>query len=347
MPIYLLGARTPRVEIPNEPLAISIAGQVGGAALYIAARLNHVFHAAGLSPAWQFRLLPGRLQVSRRLMRQPYWVPLSSIKWGGRPRGGERRKGKGLGQGIVFDGDWDIEDKREIDAYLNDYIYSKAVFQIFRDAMDYRETDQYKEMMQFVESGQTSVWQVRGCRSESDVNKYFADMRKTFDALSEHSYLSQQELGSDEWFDEIASIADVGTPAVTPGPVAANLIVGRQNTRLDDDLDCIARRQVPIVITSVGNPAPVIAPLHEAGSLVVVDVVSLEHAHKALAAGADGLILLSAGAGGHTGWANPLAFVRAVRSFYDGPLAVAGGMSDGAALWAAVTAARVEVGDGR
>lgn len=178
------------------------------AALYIAARLNHVFHAAGLSPAWQFRLLPGRLQVSRRLMRQPYWVPLSSIKWGGRPRGGERRKGKGLGQGIVFDGDWDIEDKREIDAYLNDYIYSKAVFQIFRDAMDYRETDQYKEMMQFVESGQTSVWQVRGCRSESDVNKYFADMRKTFDALSEHSYLSQQELGSDEWFDEIKVYVD-------------------------------------------------------------------------------------------------------------------------------------------
>ncbi len=143
----------------------------------------------------------------------------------------------------------------------------------------------------------------------------------------------------DEWFDQIAAEAEAATPAgQATGPVAANLIVGRQNTRLDADLDCVTDRAVRLVITSVGNPAPVIGPLHAAGCLVLVDVVSLEHAQKALAAGADGLILLAAGVGGHTGWANPLAFVRAVRSFFDGPLAIAGGMSDGVALWASVCA---------
>lgn len=143
----------------------------------------------------------------------------------------------------------------------------------------------------------------------------------------------------DEWFDEIAATSRAATPAgATTGPVMANLIVGRQNTRLDDDVACVARRRLPIVVTSVGSPAPVIGPLHEAGCAVLADVASIAHAHKALAAGADGLVLLSQGAGGHTGWANPFAFVRAVRAFYDGPLAVAGGMSDGAALWAAVVA---------
>ena len=97
-------------------------------------------------------------------------------------------------------------------------------------------------------------------------------------------------------------------------------------------------KEVPIVITSVGSPAPVIEPLHQAGTFVFADVASLAHARKAVDAGADGLVLLSAGAGGHTGWANPFAFVRAVRGFFDGPLAVAGGMSDGYALWGAVAA---------
>jgi nitronate monooxygenase len=79
----------------------------------------------------------------------------------------------------------------------------------------------------------------------------------------------------------------------------------------------------------------VIGPLHDIGCLVLADVASLRHAHKALEAGADGLVLLSAGAGGQTGWANGLAFVRAVRRFFDGPLVLAGGISDGQALWAA------------
>ncbi|ADP82231.1 2-nitropropane dioxygenase NPD [Pseudofrankia inefficax] len=140
----------------------------------------------------------------------------------------------------------------------------------------------------------------------------------------------------DDWFDEI----DATTSALSSGPVgplAANLIVHGSNRRLDDDLALVARRQVDFVITSVGSPVRVVADLREAGIAVVADVASLAHAEKALAAGADGLVLLSAGAGGHTGWANPFAFARAVRRFYDGLLVLAGGVSDGAALWAAIT----------
>ncbi|MCL9797348.1 nitronate monooxygenase [Frankia sp. AgKG'84/4] len=128
-----------------------------------------------------------------------------------------------------------------------------------------------------------------------------------------------------DWLDEIEAT------------VAANLIVHRSNTRLDEDLDTLVRRGVRLVITSVGTPVPVIGPLHRAGVRVFADVASLKHAEKAAAAGADGLVLLAAGAGGHTGWANPFAFARAVRRFHDGPLVLAGGISDGTALWSAIT----------
>ncbi len=142
----------------------------------------------------------------------------------------------------------------------------------------------------------------------------------------------------DEWFEHVAQVRSETAAVRTPGAVAANLIVGKQNKRLDEDVEAVVRHRPELVITSVGSPAPVVGPLHEAGCLVLADVASEVHAHKALAAGADGLVLLAAGAGGHTGWANPFAFVRTVRAFFDGPLAVAGGMSDGAALWAAVCA---------
>jgi nitronate monooxygenase len=79
----------------------------------------------------------------------------------------------------------------------------------------------------------------------------------------------------------------------------------------------------------------VIEPLHDIGCLVLANVASLRHARKAIEAGADGLVLLSAGAGGQTGWVNGLAFVRAVRAFFDGPVVLAGGIADGQALWAA------------
>ena len=142
----------------------------------------------------------------------------------------------------------------------------------------------------------------------------------------------------DEWLDRIASnTANDNLRSSQSGPVAVNLIVHRSNTRLDSDLECTLAHGVKIVITSVGDPVPVIEPLHQGGCAVWVDVASLAHARRAIDSGADGLVLLSAGAGGHTGWANPFAFARAVRAFYDGPLVMAGGISDGAALWAAIT----------
>ncbi len=89
------------------------------------------------------------------------------------------------------------------------------------------------------------------------------------------------------------------------------------------------------MITSVGSPAAVVDPLHSVGAEIYADVASLRHARAALDAGADGLVLLAAGAGGQTGWASPLAFVRAVREWFGGPLVLAGGISDGRAVLAA------------
>jgi nitronate monooxygenase len=118
-------------------------------------------------------------------------------------------------------------------------------------------------------------------------------------------------------------------------PICPNLIVHRSNARLDQDLKVLLRHKPEIVITSVGTPAPVLAPLHDVGTLVFADVASIRHAERAVAAGADGLVLLTAGAGGQTGWLNPFVFVRAVRAFFDGPIVLAGGIGDGHALRAA------------
>jgi len=114
-----------------------------------------------------------------------------------------------------------------------------------------------------------------------------------------------------------------------------NLIVHRSNARLEQDLAVLLRHRPEIVITSVGSPAPVLKPLHDAGALVLADVASIRHAERAVAAGADGLVLLTAGAGGQTGWLNPFVFVRAVRGFFAGPIVLAGGIADGHALRAA------------
>jgi nitronate monooxygenase len=123
-----------------------------------------------------------------------------------------------------------------------------------------------------------------------------------------------------------------GKPAA---PICPNLIVHRSNARLPQDLKVLLRHKPEIVITSVGSPAPVLAALHDAGALVFADVASIRHAERAVKAGADGLVLLTAGAGGQTGWLNPFVFVRAVRAFFEGPIVLAGGIGDGHALRAA------------
>src|SRR5438876_1436407 len=141
----------------------------------------------------------------------------------------------------------------------------------------------------------------------------------------------------DQWLTDIdirlkAHSDASGKPAA---PVCANLIVHRSNARLEQDLQVLLRHRPEMVITSVGSPAPVLKPLHDAGALVFADVASIRHAKRAVAAGADGLVLLTAGAGGQTGWLNPFVFVRAVQAFFDGPIVLAGGIGDGHGLRAA------------
>ncbi|MGV0795527.1 nitronate monooxygenase [Mycolicibacterium elephantis] len=133
----------------------------------------------------------------------------------------------------------------------------------------------------------------------------------------------------DEWLCTIAARSS----RLKSAPYAANVIM--RSPRLDDDLEVLIRHRVPIVITSVGSPEPVVAALHDAGALLLADVATLNHAHRAISAGADGLVLLSAGAGGQSGHVNAFAFVRAVREFFQGPVILAGGVCDGYALRAA------------
>jgi nitronate monooxygenase len=133
--------------------------------------------------------------------------------------------------------------------------------------------------------------------------------------------------------DDLLRAADEAGHA--PPPLCPNLIVHRSNPRVPDDLAAVLRHKAEIVITSVGSPEPVLKPLKDSGCLVLADVASVRHAEKAVTAGVDGLVLLTAGAGGQTGWVNPFAFVRAVRKFWDGIVVMAGGMADGQAVAAA------------
>ncbi len=141
----------------------------------------------------------------------------------------------------------------------------------------------------------------------------------------------------DSWLAGMADDAKraADTEGRAPAPWCPNLIVHRSNPRVPEDLAAVLRHKAEIVITSVGSPEPVMKPLKDAGCLVLADVASVRHAEKAVAAGVDGLVLLTAGAGGQTGWANPFAFVRAVRTFWDGIVVMAGGMADGHAVAAA------------
>lgn len=135
----------------------------------------------------------------------------------------------------------------------------------------------------------------------------------------------------DEWLNVLDAAQADGA-----APYCPNLII--KAPTLQEHLELICAHDTKVVITSVGSPAPVVEPLHAAGTFVLADVGSVMHARRAAEAGVDGLVLLTAGAGGQTGWLNPFAFVSAVREFFDGVLVIAGGMSDGSSLLAAQAA---------
>jgi nitronate monooxygenase len=121
-------------------------------------------------------------------------------------------------------------------------------------------------------------------------------------------------------------------------PWAVNLVTHRTNARLADDLRLVAEYKPAIVITALGSPIPAIETVRAYGGTVIADVVNIKLAKKAAAAGADGLACISAGAGGHTGFMSPFAFISAVRDFFDGIVTIGGGITDGAGIAGAVTA---------
>lgn len=136
----------------------------------------------------------------------------------------------------------------------------------------------------------------------------------------------------EDWLDQIA-----GGLAADPdaAPWAVNLVVHPSNDRLPADLASVIRHRAPLVITALGSPARVVEAVHGYGGLVFADVNSVGFARKAAAAGVDGLVLVAAGAGGHTGQTTGFAFVEEVRQFWDGPIVLGGAISAGQAIRAA------------
>ena len=120
-----------------------------------------------------------------------------------------------------------------------------------------------------------------------------------------------------------------------PVPFAVNLIVHKSNTRLEEDLAVLARWKVPLVITSLGARPDVNQAVHAWGGVVMHDVIDNVFARKAIDKGADGLIAVAAGAGGHAGRQSPFALVQEIRSWFSGPLALSGAIANGAAVAAA------------
>ena len=117
-----------------------------------------------------------------------------------------------------------------------------------------------------------------------------------------------------------------------------SLVTHSSNTRLPEDLALVARYKPPVVVTALGSPKPAIEVVHGYGGLVLADVINLTLARKAIQAGVDGLACVCAGAGGHTGFLSPFAFISAVREFFDGLIAVGGGISDGWGVAGAIAA---------
>lgn len=118
-------------------------------------------------------------------------------------------------------------------------------------------------------------------------------------------------------------------------PFAVNQIVHHSNDRLMHDMEICVKHKVPMIITSLRAPSEVVQAAHSYGGIVMHDVINVRHAKKALEAGVDGLILVCAGAGGHAGTHSPFALVAEVRSFFDGPIALSGTISNGAQILAA------------
>ena len=142
----------------------------------------------------------------------------------------------------------------------------------------------------------------------------------------------------DEWLAEITEELarhDAAHPEQPAAPFAVNQIVHMSNKRLEHDLMLCVKYKVPIVISSLGAVPEVNAAVHSYGGIVLHDIINNRHAHSAIRKGADGLIAVAAGAGGHAGTLSPFALVQEIRSWFDGPLLLAGSIATGGAILAA------------
>jgi nitronate monooxygenase len=142
----------------------------------------------------------------------------------------------------------------------------------------------------------------------------------------------------DTWLTQIASALaawDAANPDRPAAPYAVNQIVHKSNDRLDRDVALCVEHRVPIVITSLGAREEINRAVHSYGGIVLHDVINVVHARKAIDKGADGLIAVCAGAGGHAGALSPFALVDEIRSWWDGPLLLSGAIANGRSILAA------------
>ena len=142
----------------------------------------------------------------------------------------------------------------------------------------------------------------------------------------------------DEWLAEITETLaahDAANPQARSAPFAVNQIVHKSNGRLEQDLALCVKYKVPIVITSLGAVPEVNAAVHSYGGIVLHDIIHDRHARKAIEKGADGLIAVAAGAGGHAGTLSPFALTQEIRQWFDGPLLLSGAIANGGAVLAA------------
>jgi nitronate monooxygenase len=143
----------------------------------------------------------------------------------------------------------------------------------------------------------------------------------------------------EQWLQQIEqALADhrAAHPEAVIGPIAVNQIVHQSNDRLAHDVEVCVRHRVPVIISSLrAPPKEMLDAIHSYGGIVLHDIISIRHAHKALEAGVDGLILVASGAGGHAGGLSPFALVGEVRKFFNGPIALSGSIASGDAILAA------------
>ena len=142
----------------------------------------------------------------------------------------------------------------------------------------------------------------------------------------------------DDWLAEITEALaahDVANPQQPAAPFAINQIVHKSNDRLDHDMALCVKHKVPIIITSLGARTEVNDAAHSYGGVVLHDVINNGFARKAIEKGADGLIAVAAGAGGHAGVKSPFALIAEIRAWFDGPVALSGAIATGDAVLAA------------